>query len=106
MYCVSLPYDDDNMFATAGECGAVFIWDVRVPDGKYCYTTDEYLKMLLLITSFNHNIVHSLDFNLPDVLTDCRILVNLISVKFDTVDKTICLKNRSRKCSVSVVQEY
>ena len=44
VYCVSLPYDDDNMFATAGECGAVFIWDVRVPDGKYCTVFDDFSR--------------------------------------------------------------
>jgi len=32
VYCVALPNDGSNVFASAGECGAVFLWDVRTPE--------------------------------------------------------------------------
>ncbi len=39
VYCISLPSDDENLFATAGEGGTVLIWDIRIPEGiikKFC----------------------------------------------------------------------
>ena len=35
VYCVALPHDGSNFFASAGECGAVFLWDVRAPEGIF-----------------------------------------------------------------------
>ena len=47
VYCVALPYDGSHFFASAGECGAVFLWDVRVPEGMlFLLHCDLYLLVL------------------------------------------------------------
>eukprot|EP00794_Sanderia_malayensis_P020108 gene20108-22079_t len=51
VYCISLPNQDENIFATAGEGGAVLVWDVRIPEGN---------KVCLAISSSSF---HGVSFN-------------------------------------------
>ncbi|XP_065067254.1 DDB1- and CUL4-associated factor 5-like [Rhopilema esculentum] len=76
VYCVALPSDCSDIFATAGECGVVFLWDVRAPEeericvamssGSFHGVAFNPYETKLVVTANAHDGVSLYDLRKPD----------------------------------------